>query len=360
MRLRERGIEGRTSLRDACVRDGDVVRSAAPRLLAMAAACLPDNAAARARHRLASRAAKAGRRSPLQRRDLDMKTIHHAACAAAVAAATLACAPANAITGNSWVEDNEHPFVGLIVFYDAKGAFLHRCSGSLIDARKFLTAGHCTDASTGAKSARVYFQQDAGTHFDPATQHDPVTGYPDTCAAGTLGSLCATSTRLYNFGFADFAGFPDTHDAGLVILDQAISLPEYGELPQAGTLNGLDTARGTKKTTFTVSGYGLTLSTQEHSAVASVSFRERLMAASTLVNLGSALTGGFNLQTQGNGNARGGTCSGDSGGPVFLGGFTSNRIVAVTSFGLNGLCRGTDFSYRIDRAEVLNWIDGIN
>ena len=91
-----------------------------------------------------------------------------------------------------------------------------------------------------------------------------------------------------------------------------------------------------------------------------ISFRERLMAASTLVNLNSAQNGGFNLQTQGNGNGRGGTCSGDSGGPVFLGGFQSNTIVAVTSFGLNSLCRGTDFAYRIDRQEVLTWIFGIN
>jgi hypothetical protein len=28
----------------------------------------------------------------------------------------------------------------------------------------------------------------------------------------------------------------------------------------------------------------------------------------------------------------------------------------VTSFGLNAWCRGVDFSYRTDRAAVLNWI----
>ena len=84
------------------------------------------------------------------------------------------------------------------------------------------------------------------------------------------------------------------------------------------------------------------------------------MAESTLVNLNSALTDGFNLQTQGNGNGRGGTCSGDSGGPVFLGDFSSNLIVAVTSFGLNALCRGTDFAYRIDQPAVLAWIAATN
>jgi hypothetical protein len=264
--------------------------------------------------------------------------------------------PALAISGN-WVKDFEHPFVGLVVYYDANGDFIWRCSGSLISPTKFVTAGHCSDTAEGAVTARVYFQQDAGANYDPLTQHDPVTGYPDTCAAGTLGTLCATSDELYNYGFANFAGFPNTHDTGLVILDQPISLPEYGVLPAAGALDGLDKARGTKDTLFTVSGYGLTKSVQEHSALSNISYRIRLMAASTLVNLTSKNTDGYNLQTQGNGDDRGGTCSGDSGGPVFLGGPQSNTIVAVTSFGLNSLCRGTDFAYRIDRQEVLDWIN---
>ena len=263
-------------------------------------------------------------------------------------------APVHAIT-NNWVEDFEHPYVGLAVFYDKDGQFIWRCSGSLIGPRTFLTAGHCADTAEGAASARVYFQQDAGAHFNGV--EDPFTGYPNICAGNTLGSQCATSSEIHNFGFANFAGFPNTHDAGLVILDQPISMPEYGQLPAAGTLDGLSTARGQKSTVFTVSGYGLTLSVQPHSALSNISFRSRLMAQSTLVNLSSSLTDGFNLQTQGNGNGRGGTCSGDSGGPVYLGGSTSNLIVAVTSFGLNALCRGTDFGYRVDRVDVLNWIN---
>ena len=133
--------------------------------------------------------------------------------------------PAHAITGN-WVEDNEHPYVGLIVFYNAAGEYDGRCSGSLISATKFLTAGHCID--TGGRPARVYFQQDAGAHYDPALGYDPVTLYPKDCAPGTLGTLCATATsdHTYNYGFADFAGFPDIRDVGLVILDQPIALPK--------------------------------------------------------------------------------------------------------------------------------------
>jgi hypothetical protein len=271
-------------------------------------------------------------------------------------ALALVVVPVLAITGN-WVEDNDHPFVGLVVYYDANGDFIWRCSGSLISPTKVLTAGHCSDTAEGAASARVYFQQDAGFNYDPALGYDPITGYPEFCAAGTEGTLCATSDELYNYGFANFAGFPNTHDAGLVILDQPIAMPEYGVLPTAGELDGLDQARGTKDTIFTVSGYGLTKRVNANSALSNISYRSRLMGLSTLVNLNSKNNDGYNLQTQGNGDDRAGTCSGDSGGPVFLGGPDSNLIVGVTSFGLNALCRGTDFAYRIDRPEVLQWIN---
>ena len=266
----------------------------------------------------------------------------------------LTATPAGAITGN-YIEDTEHPFVGLVVFYDEDGEFTHRCSGSLLTSTVFLTAGHCTDASTGAVSARIYFQQDAGANYDPATEVDPVSGYPETCAANTLGTLCATSDELYNYGFADFEGFPNTRDVGLIILDQEIEMPEYGQLAAAGTLDDLATRRGQQDLTFTASGYGLTKS----NPVKVTSFRERLMAQSRLTNLRSNLTDGFNLQTNGNGNGRGGTCSGDSGGPVFYGGYSSNLIVAVTSFGLNAYCRGVDFAYRTDTEDVLAWIEEV-
>ena len=267
--------------------------------------------------------------------------------------------PAWAITGN-YVKDFEHPYVGLAVFYKADGTFSHRCSGSLLTPRVFLTAGHCTSGETtedgeevpSPSSARVYFQQNAGANYDPRTELDPVSGYPEYCAAGTRGKKCATSRELYNYGFDDFAGYPNTRDAGLVILKQPIQVSEYGKLAAPHSLDELATRRGQQSLTFTSSGYGLTLSNPVHD----LSFRERLMAESRLNNLTSNNTDGFNLQTNGNGDERGGTCSGDSGGPVFYGGFPSNKIVAVTSFGMNDYCRGVDFSYRTDRKAVITWI----
>jgi hypothetical protein len=248
-----------------------------------------------------------------------------------------------AITGN-FVEDFEHPFVGLAVFYDDTGAFSHRCSGALLSPRVFLTAGHCVE---GVTTARVYFQQDAGANFDAALDIDPVSGYPETC----LTQPCTTSDELYNYGYP--AGFPNTKDVGLIILDEPIALREYGTLAAAGSLDALATRRGRQSTTFTVSGYGLTYT----NPAITISFRERLMATSQLVNLRSALTGGFNLQTSNNPGTGGGTCFGDSGGPVFYGASASNIIVGVTSFGLSAnICAGVDFAYRTDQQDVIDWI----
>jgi hypothetical protein len=273
------------------------------------------------------------------------------ALAVAAVAATLAmttAVPAGAVTGD-YVKDNEHPFVGLIVFYSSDGAFNHRCSGSLLTPTVFLTAGHCT---AGASSARVYFQQDAGADWSPQTGTDPNTGYPGACADGTQGTLCATSSKMYNYGYTSMAAVPETKDVGVVILDQPIALDEYARLAAPGTLDALATKRGTQETTFTSSGYGISAA----GPGGETSFRERLMAQSKLTNLNSASTDGYNVQTNGNGNGLGGTCTADSGGPLFYGTAESNIITGITSFNHNRYCNGTNFSYRTDRQDVIDWI----
>jgi Trypsin len=301
-----------------------------------------------------------GRTPRLSRKDEMRRTI--LSLAAAVMLVIAWAAPATAITKN-YVKDFDHPFVGLIGFYDpgkdGDWTWIHRCTGELIAPTVVLTAGHCTDNGSGGvlKHARIWFQQDAGVNYDLATQHDPVTGYPDSCT-GTggdqLGTLCATSSKMYNYGFNNFAGFPNIHDVGVVILDQAIAMPEYAALAGPGTIDKLRKARGTMDTTFTVSGYGISFSAKQ--GAFAISYRERLMAQETLVNTVNQQTDGYTIQLNGNGDGRGGTCSGDSGGPVFYPA-NSNVVTAVTSWGhSNAGCRGDGFYYRTDRQVVIDWI----
>lgn len=246
-----------------------------------------------------------------------------------LAAASVVVGSAGAITGTAQ-PDFVHPYVGLVAFYDASGNRLYRCSGSMVSPSVLLTAGHCTDASTGAVTAKVWLDQGAD-------------GYP---AAGGLAAH-----TLLDYGFTGFTKAAESHDAGLVVLDRPVSLPAYGSLAASGSLDRLATQRGQQAITFTASGYGLS----SLSPVALVDPRQRLMATEQLINLRSTLTDGFNVETTASpGDGRGGTCSGDSGGPLLYD--SSDTIVAVDSFGLNGNCRGTDFMYRVDREPVLDWI----
>ena len=47
-------------------------------------------------------------------------------------------------------DGNGHPYVGLMVAQNADGNPLWRCSGTLLSATVFLTAGHCVEAPAAA------------------------------------------------------------------------------------------------------------------------------------------------------------------------------------------------------------------
>ena len=260
-------------------------------------------------------------------------------------------APASAITGN-YQKDFVHDFVGLMVFYTdpdpvTGDIFSHRCSGSLITPTLMVTAGHCTQ---GVETGRVYFQQSVAPNYDPnafgGLGGDETTGYP------YLNGV--TFSHTWTFGDI-FAGYPvekNTQDVGVVQLDTPYNPPSghFGLLPVAGAIDSyLASSTFKQDLLFRTSGYGL--SDQDP---VPVSFRERLTAPGFIVEGNSGLTA-YNLKTTANAaKGKGGSCNGDSGGPVFFEG--TNVIAAVVSFGFNPQCKGLDLSYRLDRQPVLDWI----
>ena len=125
-------------------------------------------------------------------------------------AALLATTSAFGITGN-WIEDTEHPYVGLIALYKADGTFLQRCSGSLISPTKFVTAGHCVDAAAGVVSARVYFQQGAGANFNPSSTVKPSRISAPASAAASTSNLSRKVRRgQYATGASVVPGAPES------------------------------------------------------------------------------------------------------------------------------------------------------
>jgi hypothetical protein len=259
-------------------------------------------------------------------------------------------ASAQAITGDV-SDDFDHPYVGLIAFYDANGAFVHRCSGSLLTDTVFLTAGHCVtldEKGTLAASARIWFEQDAGADYDPATGAPARSGYPVT------GGV--TAGTLHNYGFLG-PTLPETHDVGLAILDQPVTtvypdLTRYGSLAHAGTLEEYTASHPGDTATVTLSGYGVTSTTGNPAE--DVSYRSRLQADTFILGLDTPQTGEVNVELAANpGGDGGGACFGDSGGPMLLP--ETDVISAVTSLG-NATCSGASYSYRTDQDAVIAWI----
>ncbi len=245
--------------------------------------------------------------------------------------------PVGAITDGD-LDGEDHPEVVLIIA-DVGGGPAFRCTGTLIDETHVVTAGHCVtntleEPLTGM---RIY------------TESDVQNGDNDYPFGGGNNTVEAVRWEAHSLYFtAPFF----VHDVGMIELAEEVELPRYGTLPTTDQLDLLGTRRGLNDGWFTAVGYGL----QRINPVFVEAERVRHVATPKLNQINvPGFTGDFSLLLSNN-HSTGGTCFGDSGGPNFL--RDSNVIAAVTSFGINGNCAGTGGVFRLDRQNVLDFIDG--
>lgn len=242
---------------------------------------------------------------------------------------SLGSTPATAVTYGE-LDGNGHPYVGLMVAQDADGNPMWRCSGTLISATVFLTAGHCTEAP--AAHIEIWFDADVESGI-------PGNGYPFD---GDAGGTPYTHPQYDPNAFYLF-------DLGVVVLDKPVKMKTYGKLPALGANRVYSDANPGESARYTAVGYGL----QRINPVFVEAERVRMFASPHRIQIDGGIVGDFSLLLSNNASS-GGTCFGDSGGPNFIG--TSNVIGGVTSFGLNGTCGGTGGVYRVDQPDDLNWL----
>ena len=245
-----------------------------------------------------------------------------------MAAAGLVTTAALAITGGE--VDTVHKNVGLVRFTQDGTRF--RCSGTLISQTVVLTAGHCTEGATN-----VYVS------FDDALQLDPLAPgiTPEESAARAARYI--TGTAHPDPGWTGKLSISKQHDQGVVVLDSPASSKWPGitpaPLPPVGYLDG--NQGELKNETFTLSGYGVDIGDKK----AQIVVRERRMTTSYLKNVQSEVAV-FQINDQ-DSKAGGGSCFGESGGPVFVNGFVLGDASYVNSFSCNatGSYQRTDTAY---------------
>jgi V8-like Glu-specific endopeptidase len=256
--------------------------------------------------------------------------------------------PATAITGGE-PDGNLHPNVGLILFYDATGRY--RCSATLISPTVLLTAAHCTDGTLG--STLVTFDsviaENPPSPFPVA--EDPDEGYTpeEITEAGYLSGTAYTHP--------DYSGFTDLdnwNDVGVIVLDEPVTGIQPATLAPLGYLDAYSQP-ALNSTIFTVVGYGTEVRKPEEGPQKPQPMSYPLIRRYT-TSPGQKLTPQI-LQLNGNPadtRGGGGTCFGDSGGPVFLNGY----LVAVTSYGYTANCRYLGGYQRVEITSVTTWLDG--
>jgi hypothetical protein len=256
---------------------------------------------------------------------------------------------ASAITGGE-PDGNRHPNVGLILFYTEEGRF--RCSATLISPTVLITAAHCTADTVG--STLVTFDsviaEQPPNPFPVAA--DPESGYTDEeiTDAGYL-----SGDALAHPEYSNFTDLANWNDVGVIVLDEPVTGIAPATLVPENYLDQFAQPL-LNSTIFELVGYGTEVRKPDSGPQKPQPMTYPLIRRYT-TSPGQKLTAQI-LQLNGNPNdvrGGGGTCFGDSGGPVFLNGY----LVAVTSYTYTNNCRYLGGYQRVDIPVVQDWLDTV-
>jgi len=234
-------------------------------------------------------------------------------------------APAHAITFGQ-PDGTLHPNVGgLLADWnpDSPGPDLF-CSGTLVDKQIFLTAAHCTSELERRNITELWVT------FDPVYDEDAA--FP----SGIWKVDSWVSHELFGR-----PGLSDAHDIAVAFLEDDPGIAP-AKLPKLGLLDEMS-QQVLRGQTFTAVGYGTTRTSKSGGFKGILDNDQRMYALQSMLSLQPAW---LNLSMQPS-TGDGGTCYGDSGGPHFLGGVTSDLVVSITITG-DAVCRATDKTYRLD------------
>jgi secreted trypsin-like serine protease len=247
-------------------------------------------------------------------------------CAVVFTAAT-----ADAITYGE-LDGNRHPAVGAMIrLRPSDNTFRLTCSGSLISPTVFLTASHCTSfvESTGQTDIWVTFDPsfDSQSHLLHGTMH---------------------TNPLFNQRQSD------PQDIAVITLDHPVHGITPVDLPPAGLLNQMKANGTLNGTLFTSVGYGTQEPQPAPHGIQNAFDGQRRFAVGEF----SALNANWLRISQNVHTGNGGTCSGDSGGPQFLGAGANetNTQVSITITG-DLFCFSTNVDYRLDTPSARAFLD---